>query len=295
MKYFKNFKESSKRDKTIYITNLIIRVFCISFVVYAIIMIALGHNEKSGRVANVNVTGIFQASSLFICTFIPNLIEKIWKIKLPFYIVFLFLAFIIACLWLGELLDFYIHFSWWDDVLHTFSGVYIAAIGFFVVSIVNARRDEKARLSPGFVAVYAFVLALASECVWEIFEFLSDTFFGSNMQRAYESTSFKDNGAVDSVTDPNFNALVGRDALIDTMGDMIEVLVGALILCILGYILLKNEERIRTHLMERKNRKANLNQKQNNETEQLESNSDDLNEDTKKDEVIENVSDENGE
>lgn len=255
MNALRRFKEKGKRDKTRFITEWLTRILCIGFIVYCLVSLILGWNEKNGRVANVNVTGIIQALLLFGLTFVPMTIEKVWKIKLPFYIVFLFLAFILASLWCGEIFDFYIHFSWWDDVLHTFSGVYIAAIGFFVVSIVNERRDDNAKLSPGFVQLYAFILALAAECVWEIFEFFTDTLFGSNMQRAYESESFKENGAINDITDPNFNALVGRDALIDTMGDMIEVLIGAFIMCMIGYVMLKYAKVIKEKLNKRRNNK----------------------------------------
>jgi len=255
MNALRKFKEKGKIDKTRFITEWLTRILCIGFIVYCLVSLILGWNEKNGRVANVNVTGIIQALLLFGLTFVPMTIEKVWKIKLPFYIVFLFLAFILASLWCGEIFDFYIHFSWWDDVLHTFSGVYIAAIGFFVVSIVNERRDDNAKLSPGFVQLYAFILALAAECVWEIFEFCADSLFGSNMQRAYESESFKENGAINDIADPNFNALVGRDALIDTMGDMIEVLIGAFIMCMIGYVMLKYAKVIKEKLNKRRNNK----------------------------------------
>ena len=239
------FKKMSKKEKTKVIMLWIIRIVMITFVTYSIVELALGHTEVEGRLANINITGIIQATTLFALTFVPRIIEKIWKIKLPFFIVTLFLFFCVSSLFLGEIFDFYIKYDWWDDVLHTFSGFYIAAIGFFIINILNERRDIAMKLSPGFVAIYAFILSLACECVWEIFEFAADKFVHSNMQRAYESTSFKEHGAVNDIADPNFNALVGTDALTDTMGDIIEVFIGALILCVIGYIVLKHSKSIK--------------------------------------------------
>lgn len=241
MKLLENFKKMGKRDKVREIIIWFIRLLCISYIVYASYMLITKKNVPSGRVANINISGILQADLLFAATFLPLILEKIIKIKLPFYIVFVFLAFALGALWCGEINDFYIRYSWWDDVLHTISGFYIAAIGFFVISIINEKRSKEQRLGPGFVQLFSFILAIASEAVWEIFEFSMDSLFKTNMQRAYESESFKNNGPVDNISDPNFNALVGRDALIDTMGDMIEVLIGAFIMCIIGYILLKYE------------------------------------------------------
>ncbi len=244
MKIFNNFKKMSKRDKTREITIWFIRLLCVSYIVYASIMLGLGKEMVSGRGANINISGILQASLLFAATFLPLVLEKIIKIKLPFYIVFVFLAFALGALWFGEISDFYVKYSWWDDVLHTISGIYIAAIGFFVTSIINGKRTKEHQLGPGFVQLFSFILAIACEAIWEIFEFTMDSLFKTNMQRAYESHSFEKYGPIDNVTDPNFNALLGRAALIDTMGDMIEVLLGAFIMCMIGYIMLKYENKV---------------------------------------------------
>ncbi len=244
MKLFENFKKMKKRDKVREITIWFIRVLCVSYILYASIMLGLGKEMVSGRGANINISGILQASLLFAATFLPLILEKIIKIKLPFYIVFVFLAFALGALWFGEISDFYVKYSWWDDVLHTISGFYIAAIGFFVISIINGKRTKEHQLGPGFVQLFSFILALASESVWEIFEFTMDSLFKTNMQRAYESHSFEKYGPINDITNPNFNALVGRAALVDTMGDMIEVLIGAFIMCIIGYFMLKYENKI---------------------------------------------------
>ena len=61
--------------------------------------------------------------------------------------------------------------------------------------------------------------------------------------------------AINDIADPNFNALVGRDALIDTMGDMIEVLIGAFIMCMIGYVMLKYAKVIKEKLNKRRNNK----------------------------------------
>ncbi|NIQ16387.1 MAG: hypothetical protein GTO02_18945, partial [Candidatus Dadabacteria bacterium] len=68
--------------------------------------------------------------------------------------------------------------------------------------------------TPGFMALFAFVFALAFGVIWEMFEFSMDQLFGLSMQK------------------PMFNDPSG---LTDTMWDLIVDTLGALIISILGY------------------------------------------------------------
>lgn len=241
-KYVQSFKEGNKRTKLRYISLWSIRLISLLVIVYAIVK-GIMDATKVNYSTYVNLT--FQALVLLLLTFVPILVEKIWKVKLPFIIVIIFLFMSLCSFLLGEIADFYIKYEWWDDFLHTFAGLYMAACAFFLLSVLNERRNVPFRSSPGFVIMFAFVTALAFECLWEIIEYVVDEFFGTNMQRAFLSQPFVDNGPVTDISDPLFNAKVGRSALNDTMGDIIEVVIGAVITCIIGYIGLKYEEKMK--------------------------------------------------
>ncbi len=156
--------------------------------------------------------------------FLPSMLERRLKINVPSFMHIVFLIFLYAAIYLGEVRSFYYHIPHWDTVLHTFSGAMIGALGFSVVRLLNDSDKVQINLSPLFVAIFAFSFALAIGALWEVYEFSFDGLLGLNMQKfAYQDGSPR----------------VGRYALQDTMKDLIVDALGALGTSILGYISLK--------------------------------------------------------
>ncbi len=156
--------------------------------------------------------------------FLPSMLERRWRIDIPSFMHIVFVVFLYAAIYLGEVRSFYYKVPHWDTVLHTFSGAMIGALGFSVVKLLNDSEKVKITLSPVFVAIFAFSFALAIGALWEIYEFSFDKLLGLNMQKfAYED------GA----------PMVGRMALADTMKDLIVDALGALATSIMGFISLK--------------------------------------------------------
>ena len=42
---------------------------------------------------------------------------------------------------LGEMYDFFIKYSWWDSMLHTFSGMMVAILGFSIINSINLENE----------------------------------------------------------------------------------------------------------------------------------------------------------
>ncbi len=159
-----------------------------------------------------------------IIMFLPSIIERKWKINIPGFMHIVFVFFLYAAIYLGEVRSFYYKIPHWDTILHTFSGAMIGALGFSIVKLLNDSEKVQIYLSPLFVAVFAFSFALAIGALWEIYEFAFDKLLGLNMQKfAHEDGSL----------------MVGRAALADTMKDLIVDSLGALATSITGYISLK--------------------------------------------------------
>lgn len=72
------------------------------------------------------------------------------------------------------------------------------------------------------------MLSLAAGVVWEIYEFLADSLIGTNMQKFIIA-----DGTV----------LVGHAALKDTMKDLIVDAISSLIITIIGYCTIKNNNK----------------------------------------------------
>lgn len=154
---------------------------------------------------------------------LPGMLTKKFKIEIPEKIYYLYVLFLYAAIFLGEVRDFYYTIPYWDTILHTFSGAMIGFIGFSLIDILN-NNVERVTLSPFFIAFFAFAFAITVGVVWEFYEFTSDGVFGTNMQKY----KLRDG-----------TELVGREALKDTMEDLMVDVLGAFVASGIGYISLK--------------------------------------------------------
>lgn len=156
--------------------------------------------------------------------FLPSMIERRLRIDIPKFMHIVFVFFLYAAIYLGEIRSFYYKIPHWDTILHTFSGAMLGALGFSIVSLLNDIDKVKINLSPLFVAVFAFCFALSLGVLWEVYEFTIDGLLATNMQKyALE----------------NSTPLIGRYALADTMKDLIVDALGAFTISTVGFISIK--------------------------------------------------------
>ena len=155
---------------------------------------------------------------------IPYLLTKKYKIRVPITFIILYDIFLFCAIYLGEIRKFYIKVNMWDNVLHAFSSLMLGLFGFMLVYVLNKSLSAEgitSKLSPIFIAFFAFSFSVAMGCIWEIYEFTFDYFFDLNMQKY----------RLDDGT-----PLIGRKAVFDTMKDIIIDVLGALTATIIGYL-----------------------------------------------------------
>lgn len=157
---------------------------------------------------------------------IPTFLERRLKFELPSVLYILYMIFLYCSITLGEVRSFYYIIPHWDVFLHAFSSLMTGLFGYMLVTILN--RDSKllVKLSPFFVAMFAFCFSVMIGSVWEVYEFTLDGILGLNMQKHTLSDG---------------TALVGHMALLDTMKDIIVDICGALVASVIGYISLRND------------------------------------------------------
>jgi uncharacterized membrane protein YjdF len=155
----------------------------------------------------------FVAIATFVVTLLPGPLFDRLDIKLPTNFLAAIAVFAFATLFLGEVLDFYERFWWWDIALHGGSAVSFGLVGFlFVFFMFEGNRFAAPPIAVAFVA---FCFAVTIGCAWEIFEFGMDQIFGLNMQKT---------------------------GLVDTMWDLIVDMIGAAIGATAGFFFLKGRE-----------------------------------------------------
>lgn len=184
-------------------------------------------DDPNGKIKSDYVLMLAQCVLGLIVILLPGLIEHKIRIEIPSKMMIVYILFIYAATFLGEVRSFYYRVPHFDTILHTLSGGMIATLGFSLIAFLNNSDKIPVTLSPLFVSCFTFCFALALGGVWEIYEFLVDGIMNTNMQKF----------ALESGTE-----LIGREAVVDTMKDLIVDAVGAFVISVIGYISLKYEK-----------------------------------------------------
>ena len=179
-----------EKRKSIIITNII----------RGSIIVIAGFVLIKGEYKNLGILAI-----TMLLTFYDKLTEKILKIKLEEKLKIAIILFIFGAQCLGTVLDFYGKFLWWDTMLHTISGVIFFFVGETVIRQLNKQEELKSKI----IILFAVCFAMATGVIWEIFEFLVDGILGQNMQVV--------------------KGMIGREAIMDTMIDLISVTIGTVL------------------------------------------------------------------
>lgn len=158
---------------------------------------------------------------------LPSFINHRWSVPIPNFIYIMYYAFLYCAVFLGEVFSFYYRVPHWDTILHVFSGAMLSALGLILVNLLNDHMPESVHLSPFFIALFAFCFSVALGAIWEIYEYTVDGIMELNMQKYMTEAGV---------------ARIGRDALVDTMKDLICDAAAALVVSILGFFSAKREQ-----------------------------------------------------
>ena len=205
---------------------IITLVSTIVFLVFAInkAPTVVDPNEPFIRIKSDYALMLSQCILGVVAMLLPGMLEHKLKIEIPSNMLILYTIFLYSAIYLGEVKSFYYNVPNWDNILHTFSGAMIGALGFSIVTLLNKTEKVPIVLSPLFGAGFSFCFAVTLGVIWEFYEFTFDGILGLNMQKfALE----------------NGTQLIGRAALTDTMVDLFVDAVGAFIMSVIGYISLR--------------------------------------------------------
>jgi hypothetical protein len=189
---------SKKRfvERLHFVITSIIRISLIIAIIYSIIQ--------------GNWGALFLALLTFILTWLPALLRRNWKITLPHEFEIIIVLFIFSSLFLGEFIDFYQKYWWWDIFHHSFGSLALGFIGFVILYTLFEEKIVYAK--PITISIFSFCFALSIGAIWEIFEFAMDSFFNWGMQAS---------------------------GLVDTMWDLIIDSISAIFTSFIGYLYLK--------------------------------------------------------
>lgn len=214
-----------KKSKGLYYFVLIGFIISIIYSIYNIVVAPSKDVNTLERQKSDYVLMLLQCLLGLLAMHLPNILEGKFHITIPTNTIIAYLIFLYCAIILGEVRSFYYRFEHWDTVLHAFSAGMLGSLGFYIVAFLNNSELTDLNLSPFFVALFAFCFAIMIGVLWEVYEFSFDGILGLNMQkfRLEDGTN-----------------LIGREALRDTMDDLIIDCIGAFVTSCIGYFGLKH-------------------------------------------------------
>ena len=171
----------------------------------------------------------FEVVLMIILALTPYIFEKVAHLRMPTGLKISLIAFCFCALILGDVADFYGRFVWWDLVLHGLSGILLGISAYAILVAICKRVTPGSSHNPPstFSAIWIICFVLGIGALWEMMEYVTDGIFSLNSQQFRVSTGTFDESI----------PLPGREALRDTMEDMLMNLSGATIIAV--YIIIK--------------------------------------------------------
>ena len=221
-------ERTSRTIKILYWSTLISFIIPVVFLIWQIVITRPEDvYDESYRSRADYVLMLVQCMLGIVVLHVPGILTRRFNIAIPNMLYILYIIFLYCAIFLGEVRNFYYAIPHWDIILHAFSSVMTGLFGFMVVAVLNRSIRTPVQLSPFFLALFAFAFAAMVGTLWEIYEFVFDGILGMNMQKFLLEDG---------------TALIGRDALADTMEDIIVDCIGALCATVFGYVSLKHQK-----------------------------------------------------
>lgn len=151
--------------------------------------------------------------------FLPFVFTKFTGLVFPKVVRLYYWFFLWISVFLGTGLRMIIVIPFWDKILHAVSPILLVAVGYALIGYYMKDSDFS-KVSPWLFIVMGFAFAGLCGVFWEFWEFLCDSIGNMNLQRYMTEAG---------------QPYIGREALMDTMGDLLTNTVGALILTVYSF------------------------------------------------------------
>ncbi len=125
---------------------------------------------------------------LLVTLWVPAALELITRTKFPTVLHVNFSILLTIASFMGSLFGVYALIPHWDSFAHWYSGLLLAWLGLFAVKAVTDKTKGKVSIPRWFSIAVAIATPLAFAALWEICEFMSDTFLHTHTQAGLQDT-----------------------------------------------------------------------------------------------------------
>ena len=170
---------------------------------------------------NINVGEVILRLVLTLLVCVPYIIKRIFRISFSKVVSAVYYVYIFLAGFLGIVLKFYRQIEVWDILIHFLMGVCLALLSIYILNLTIYKKDTS-KHNLFFTFIFMILFALGIGAIWEIFEFILDGLLNTGFQR-YVTYGGK--------------LLVGRNAVVDTMVDIIMDFSGAIFGTVLARVI----------------------------------------------------------
>lgn len=170
-----------------------------------------------------------QYIAMLLVLLMPELLKKWLRIIIPLGLYIVIALFAFNALVLGDALNFYGRYPWWDSVLHFHSGIILSFVGLWLIHLIMEKNSKYIYFNKYFLSLFIVMFSLGMGALWEIGEYTCDDLFHTNSQQYMKTTS----GTMISSKDV---PLEGHEALTDTIKDLALDLGGSLVVAAYGLV-----------------------------------------------------------
>ena len=170
----------TKSTKRLKIIKTIICTLTMIMLIAAIVFLFIVDDSKKIRRLIFSIVQLLLMMGIII---LPDHLKDKLGLKIPIMLetsltIFAFCGFV-----LGDFFDFYKKIPVWDSILHAFSGIILAYVGFVLIDYFVKRDSINLSMGHMYICVSVVLFSLALGAIWEIGEYLVDDIFGTNNQQ----------------------------------------------------------------------------------------------------------------
>ncbi len=188
---------------------------------------------------------VFTCAICAVMLFLPEICQKLLRFRMSTLVYVAILIYAITPIF-GHSFEFYTRVKGWDKFMHTTGGVVFAMVGAYLPKVITKKDDCNILVC----ILCGFCFSITISVLWEFYEYISDTFFGLDMQKDTYLDTFRsyflgedprsmigDTGKITEVIINTENGPIVLSQYIDiglhdTMLDVAVEALGALIYCV---------------------------------------------------------------
>lgn len=211
-----------KENCVVTAVKLLMAITCVGSMIHALLI-----GVVRDRSAAPDLTIALTALVTLLILYVPNYIIYKDILAIPEALQVFFSIFTFCAMFLGEIMDFYTRFSWWDTMLHFMSGILFSMVGYLLFTSLNRNQTIRSYLNPLTTVLFAVCFSVACGVIWEIFEFAGDSLLGMNMQRWQSDVQLDEWATMLNRSNTSNPGLINtmKDIIADTLGSVCSVVV----------------------------------------------------------------------